>query len=329
VTAGEGNNPQDLTVEEAVVIARKHCDQLIRGVEHLRQLPQNGTDDDYKRLQERLDQDAPDVSDLAWGHKYFSLMCPDKMDDLHQQELQRFHLLKLLQTPPEGKGRYVCAGRYVGAATELAIPMVNLTAVLHSVNGRRHRYWRVGTSDGTAPRNRWSLMKGGNCVAIGWNKLGNLSTLEATKESRELLQKLLAEKHPATPSVTGRSRTQVFNFVTTFAEGDIVLAADGGTILGVGRITGDYAYDGDSDFPHRRPVQWLSLDEWKMPDPEGLRTTVHEIKQGSNILECERKIQGISGQIQQVGQVSKPYQQAVTGPPQKQPPRLAGIPGRI
>lgn len=119
------------------------------------------------------------------------------------------------------------------------------------------------------------------------------------------------------------------NFVTAVTEGDIVLAADGGTVLGVGRVTGDYAFDGTSDFPHRRPVLWLSLDEWKMPDPEGLRTTVHEIKQASNILECERKIQGVSGQIHQAGQVSKPNQEAATGLPQKQPPRLAGVPGRI
>ena len=35
-------------------------------------------------------------------------------------------------------------------------------------------------------------------------------------------------------------------------------------------VVGPYSYDPTSDFPHRRLVQWLSLDEWKMPDPEGL-----------------------------------------------------------
>src|SRR3954469_21909349 len=52
VTAEEGNNPKDLTVEEAVVIARKHRDQLLRGLEHLRKLPPGGDDDAYRRLQE-------------------------------------------------------------------------------------------------------------------------------------------------------------------------------------------------------------------------------------------------------------------------------------
>jgi 5-methylcytosine-specific restriction protein B len=329
VTADEGHNARDLTVDEAVVIARKHRDQLLKGVELLRQLPTSGSDEDYKRLQEALDRDAPDVSALSWGHKYFNLAFPDKLDELHLAELQRFHLLKMLQNPPEGKGRYVCAGRFVAAATELDIPMNSMMAVLYVVNGKKHRYWRIGTSDSTAPRNRWPLMKDGNFLAIGWDKVGDLSTLEATKDSRERLQQLLAEKHPANPSVTGRARSQIMNFVTAVAEGDIVLAADGGTVLGVGRVTGEYVYDGSSDFPHRRPVEWLSLDEWKMPDAEGLRTTVHEVKQATNILEAERKIQGATGPGQQVVREPITRREPVTRLPRQQPPRLTGVPGRV
>lgn len=329
VTADEGNNARDLTVDEAVVIARKHRDQLLKGVELLRQLPSNGSDDDYSKLQEALDRDAPDVSALSWGHKYFNLTFPDKLDELHLAELQRFHLLKMLQNPPEEKGRYVCAGRFVAAATELDIPMNSLMAVLYAVNGKKHRYWRIGTSDSTAPRNRWPLMKDGNCVAIGWDKLGDLSTLEATKDSREQLQQLLTEKHPANPSVVGRSRSQIMSFVTAIAEGDLVLASDGGTVLGVGRVTGDYAFDGTSDFPHRRPVEWLSLDEWKMPDPEGLRTTVHEVKKGENILEGERKVQGAAGQPSQVVREPVTQRKPVTRLPRQHSPRLTGVPGRV
>ena len=35
-----------------------------------------------------MDAKAPDVSDLAWGHKYFSLLFPDKLDDYHNADLQ-------------------------------------------------------------------------------------------------------------------------------------------------------------------------------------------------------------------------------------------------
>jgi 5-methylcytosine-specific restriction protein B len=326
VTADEGNAPRDLTVDEAVVIARRHRDQLLRGVEHLRRLPPIGTDDDYRRLQADLDRDAPDVSDLAWGHKYFSLLFSDQVDDIHLPEFQRFLLVKLLQPPPEGKGRYLCAGRYVAAAHELGVPLNPLVAVVWTHYGRRHRYWRVGTSDGTASRNRWALMRDGDCVAIGWGKLGDLSGLDATRDGRDRLQNLLAERHPANPSVTGRARNQVMNFLTAMAEGDVVLAADGGTVLGIGRVTGEYAFDGSSDFPHRRPVEWLSLDEWKLPQPEGLQTTVHQVKQTPNLLEVERRVQGAAARP---GHQPPDIIKRPEGAARPQPPRLAGVPGLI
>jgi len=326
VTADKGNTPKDLTVEEAVNIARKHRDQLLKGVELLKQLSPNGSDDDYKALQERLDQEAPDVSDLAWGHKYFYLLFPDKLDGLHNPEWQRFNIVKLLQRPPDGKGRYVCAGRFVAAANEIETPMPNLLEALHSGSGSPHSYWRVGTSDGKVPRNHWPLMRDGNCVAVGWPSLGDLSNLEKSKESRDKLQQLLADKYPSTPQAIGKARSQVFNFVLGIVENDVVLASDGGTVLGVGSVTGDYTFDSSSDFPHRRPVQWLSLDEWKMPEPEGLQTTVHEIKKHvTNLLEAERKVQGTPPLPPRPDQLDKSGDHG----PRQQLPRLEGVPGRI
>lgn len=330
VTADESNNAKDLTVAETVVIARRHREQLIKGVEHLRRLPATGTDEDYRQLQEALDRDAPDVSRLGWGHKYFSLLFPEAVDDFHSPKWQRFHLQKMLLTPPDVEGRYAVAGWYAAVARELALPLNNLTSVLNTLHGRLHRYWRVGTSDSTAPRNRWPLMRDGNCVAVGWDKLGDLSWLEATKDCRERLKELLADKHPATAQAVGRAASQVVTFVSRISDGDYVLAADGATVLGVGRVTGGYSFDATSDFPHRRPVEWLSLDEWKMPDAAGLRTTVHEVKLPVNAVEAERKVLGASGHPRPVA-VPDP----VIGPKPKPPwpgphlPTLSGIPGRV
>lgn len=323
--ADEHNYAKSISVQEAVAIARKHRDQLLKGVEILGQLPASATDDDYKAVQGRLDADAPDVSDLAWGHKYFSLLFPAKLDDYHSPDYQRFHLLKLLQRPPDGAGRYLCAGRYLAAANELGIPMNSLTTVLNAVHGSRHFYWRIGTSDGTTPRNRWDIMRDGKCVAIGWPDLGDLSSLEAGKEAREEFRRLFNEKYPNSAQAIGRNSGAVLNFCTSIATGDLVLAADGGTVLGVGRVTGDYAYEPTSDFPHRRPVKWLVLDEWKMPEPEGLRTTVNRMKQQQNILEVERRIENAPPLQPQAPKTPINSRPDVS----LQPPRLTGIPGRI
>src|SRR5260370_42574326 len=82
------------------------------------------------------------------------------------------------------------------------------------------------------------------------------------------------------------------------ADNDLALASDGATVLGIGRVTDDYAYkyDPSSDFPHRRPVEWLSLDEWQQPDQqpdiEGKLTTVYKMKRDRNLLEAEKHIYG-------------------------------------
>ena len=171
---GSPQKQQELTVEEAIEVSRKHRDQLIRGAELLEKLPANGSDADYQALQEQMDALAPDVSRVAWGHKYFSLLYPDKLDDYHNPDYQRFHLIKLLQVPPAGEGRYLVAGRYVAIANELDLHINHLTTILNHRNARPHRYWRIGTSDGTRPRNRWALMRDGDCVAIGWPDLEDL-----------------------------------------------------------------------------------------------------------------------------------------------------------
>ncbi len=319
--ADKSNYPQDIPVEKAVEIARSHRDQFLKGVELLDGLSADATDDDYAQLQDQMDELAPDVSRLAWGHKYFSLLFPKKLDDFHSPDWQRFHLLKLLQLPPEGEGRYLCAGRFVSVAKEVGVSMDFLTGTLNSVHGARHRYWRIGTRSGETQVSQWQMMQDRNCVAVGWTTIGDLSWVESTKESREKLKLLLKETYSNHPSATGNDCSQLTQFIAEMSEGDIVLAADGATILGIGKVVGPYRHHPEFEFPHQREVEWLQLEEWKMPVNEGLRTTFREIRlHDENILEAERRIQS-PATVKPVAEKAKPTP--------KRPIRLTGIPGRI
>jgi len=313
---------KELTVPQAVEIARKHRDELVKGVERIGALPDLADDAEYGKLQEDLGKIAPSVSDTAWGHKYFSLIHPERLDDYHNADFQRFYLIKMLQVPPEGDGRYLCAGRYVAAAHELGIPINHLTTILNHQNPKPLGYWRIGTSNGEQPRNRWPLMRDGGCVAIGWADLGDLSGYEKDASSKETLIKLLGEHYPGSPQQIGKAASQILNFAKAIAKGDTVLACDGSTVLGVGRITGDYQFESASDFPHRRPVEWLSLDEWKMPEPEGLQTTVHRLRKSPlNLVEAEKR-----ALLRPV--IIKPAAPPPNGK-RRVVPRLEGVPGRI
>lgn len=289
----QGNRPEDITIEQAIDFARTHRDQLIKGCELLEAFPSQATDEDYAELQDQMDELAPDVSRLAWGHKYFSLMYPAKLDDYHSPIYQRFHLLKLLQLPPEGEGRYICAGRFVAAASEVGLSMNHFTSTLNSVQGGPHRYWRIGMSSGKIGTSDWQMMRERNRVAVGWPKLGDISWVEAKQGSRRKLRALLEKVHPNHPTAISRDCSQLMQFVVEIAEGDIVLAASGTTIRGIGRVVSGYEYHSEWEVPHQRQVEWLRCDEWQMPESsEGLQSTVRELgKFKDNLLAIEQRIQ--------------------------------------
>ncbi len=234
-------------------------------------------------------------------------------------------------------GRYICAGRYVVIAKELGIPINNLTTITNYRDGSPHDYWRIGTteqdywrtSERDTGQNHWAEMRDGNYIAVGWHKLGDLSEIEKNRESKAKVRDLLQKTYPkANPSVIGRWTQQLFNFLVGIDNRDIVVAAVGEKILGIGRIAGGYRYDDSRDFSHIRPVEWLSLKEWKLPVSEGLRTTLHLIrKDAANPIEIERHIlndlqvttpaypplEGIPSQIQSI--VSRKGQVIIYGPP--------------
>jgi 5-methylcytosine-specific restriction protein B len=83
------NYPVEISTEEAIQRARKHRDELVAGAAVLEVLPKDASDANYGRLQAEMDSRAPTVSNLAWGHKYFSLLFPDKLDDFHVPEARR------------------------------------------------------------------------------------------------------------------------------------------------------------------------------------------------------------------------------------------------
>jgi 5-methylcytosine-specific restriction protein B len=120
-------------------------------------------------------------------------------------------------------------------------------------------------------------MQQGNCVAIGWADVGDLSHITYDKASKEKVRQALETRYPSDPRVRGRKAQEIFNFVATLHEGDLVLPADGQRILGFGRVVGDYSFEPGSDAPHRRPVAWLSWEAWDLPERECLQTTVCEL----------------------------------------------------
>ena len=290
-TTGAPKAPQTITTQEAVAIARRNRDQLVAASELLAALPKGSSAEAYAKLQEELARVAPDVQDSSWGHKYLALIHPNKLDDYHALSYQRFHLVKLLQEPATTEGRYANASRYMALAAALQWPMNHVSTVLNQRNGRPYSYWRIGTRDGDGGASHWDRMRRESIVAVGWPRLEDLTAAVATDEFKDIVRERLAQTYPAAPNVIGQTAQQLRYFCKDVSEGDYVLACDGATVLGIGRITGPYRYSAGEDFPHKRSVDWLDFGEWRLPTQEGLRTTVHKCgKHFDNLVAVERRV---------------------------------------
>lgn len=319
---GSPQHDENITEAEAIAIARQHRDQLSAGAALLEKLPLGiSTDEAYERLQEQIAQAAPDLCKLTWPHKYWSLLYPEKLDDFNSQSWQRFHLIKIVQAPPASDGLFVCAGRFVRLAAQLNWPLNHVTGALNERNGPPSNYWRIGTQIGDSG-NVWNETREGGFIAIGWDQIGDLSPLRGIHDCKAAIRAKLEEHYPRNASVLGRWAGQVRDFAFEISDGDIVLAANGEQIRGIGRVVGPYEFStsgpASAIAPHRRPVEWLQAREWKLPVTEGLQTTVYALKKlNENALAVEQEL--FEGGESAVDKPSRPP--AIH--------RLIGIPGRV
>ncbi len=299
---GSAMAPRVLPLDEAVAIARRQRDELLAGDAVLAALdPNDASDEAYARVQAAMERAAPELSRGTWAHKYWFLTHPDQLDDFHSPRWQRFHLIKLLQMPPDKIGildgsapRFICAGRFVTAARELRVPVDTFDGVLNERNGALHRYWKVGTTEGSTGESQWPAMRDGGYVSIGWPKqIPDLSSQIGgdRASTKAQIRDWLLPLWPTNPGVATRKAGEILNFADVMAENDLAIACEGQNVLGVGRVRRPYEYDRNLPFPHKRPVEWLLLEPWQMPEPEGPRTTVFELgKSAANLLELERHL---------------------------------------
>jgi 5-methylcytosine-specific restriction protein B len=287
---GSGRGLEVLSTEQAVVRARGHRDQLERGVELLESYATNPVGRDFVALQAEMQRVAPELAESSWGHKYFSLIVPAVIGPFHGFDYQNYQLIKLLRVP--GRGRYENAGLFLDAAAPLGMTLYELGATLLRRHGTPHGYWRIGTTEGE--QSEWDRMREGGFAAIGWAALGDLTATEHDKVSKDHVRERMQEQYPSQAGTVTSAANQVFAFVTRAKERDLVLAMDGMTVRGIGRVQGEYYFQADDGpFPHRRLVEWLSTDEWKLPTVEGPRRTFHPLgKYPANLIEAEARLLG-------------------------------------
>jgi restriction system protein len=97
-----------------------------------------------------------------------------------------------------------------------------------------------------------------NYIALGWDKIGDLSKL---KPDRDTFKMCVAEAYPKKkPGAIPNNAGQMFRFMHEMTPGDLVVyPSKRDRQVHLGRVKGGYSFDPTSDphYPHLRSVEWL------------------------------------------------------------------------
>ena len=116
-----------------------------------------------------------------------------------------------------------------------------------------------------------SLFEQKNVVAIGWEKMGDLSLLKTREDFKKRYEQVYPDTKPGAIPV---SAGQLFRFVREMKIGDIVIfPLKGSAEIWLGRVTGEFKYDSSLSYPQLRSVEWLK----KLPRTTFSQGALYEI----------------------------------------------------
>ena len=123
------------------------------------------------------------------------------------------------------------------------------------------RFWKVSPGENGE---MWDECRDGGFVAIGWDKLGDLTHVDHDEFKKRAAALDASE--------------QVWKF-RNIEVGDRIVANNGiSRVLGIGTVTGPYYYATDTKRAHRLPVRWDDTNE-RAVEMKGWRSTLIRLKQ--------------------------------------------------
>jgi hypothetical protein len=142
------------------------------------------------------------------------------------------------------------------------------------------RHWFIAAGEGGR---LWQHFLEDNCIAIGWDHLGDLGLYA---ERSEILKAL--REHGNTTDNPFNNALACYQFAHEMAEGDYVYAKRGrAEILGYGVVRSGYLYDPSyPEYHHRRQVEWTAIGPWRLPEGKWVaQKTLTDLTQATAFLE--------------------------------------------
>ena len=138
--------------------------------------------------------------------------------------------------------------------------------VLTDKNISKVRYWLYSPGKNAE---KWEEFYNAGIMAIGWDKIGDLSTYDSKDAMKQAMK---AKMDPNRPYKMAAHAT--WQFANEMNPGDIVYVKKGmHIVIGRGVVESDYIYDPNrKDFVNTRRVKWTHKGEWEHPGQAAMKT---------------------------------------------------------
>ena len=184
--SGSPNSPIELSEEEAIKKGKEIVDVLIKGAEIIANSDLT-TIEAYEMLDDELNNRIGKYASIAWVHKYFHMLFPEKFSTWHSPEWQR-HILFAYGIMPNDK-YYTRSGQLAKIARLASLSMNVFAHASYDWFGGIKQFCRLGTSDDEG--NYFSEWVVSGIASIGWN---DVESIEIYKTGGEINKKALAER---------------------------------------------------------------------------------------------------------------------------------------
>ena len=283
-TTGSPQKPQELTEEEALDLGKSIRGALVKGVRIIRESSLNSLED-YEQLDEKLKNEVgSQYYDWGWFHKYFSIICDDKLSGFHSTDWQ-VHVLRALKIKPSEK-YYARSGQIAMIQNCAGWRYRELYDAFAQHYGEPRQFVRLGSSDSEknyAPE--WAKR---GVVGLGWSELGDLSEYLKGEgiDKNEIQEKLKELYYPSDERTATRKAGEIARFYKC-NKNTVFVVMDGEKLIALADSVGNYFYDSVSSMGHLKTAKWRFVfgKENVLPQKsEGKLTSCYQLSNEENLL---------------------------------------------
>ncbi len=288
-TTGSGQKPIELSEDEAVERGAEIINALVRGAEIIDNSSPT-TLMDYEKLDEDIKNAIGEqFYNLAWFHKYYSILFSDKLSSYHVSDWQ-LHVLRALGIKPSEK-YYARSGQIAMIQNYADLLYREFFCVAYDKFGGIKTFVRIGTSDQEKSYvEEWNKR---SVIGLGWKGIGSLEDYTAGDglDKSAIVEQLQEQYYPNDARNASRKAGEIIRFYKT-NEDTIFVAMAGQKLIALVDEIGSYFYDGSSDMAHLKPGKWhlpFSNEETLPNKDEGKLTSCYQLSDEENLMFLYKK----------------------------------------